>query len=169
MQRAVLLARAHPDRAPGVVIDVTVDRSIPSIDGDEDLLHRAIFNLLLNAIQAVGATGTVRVEVAWQRPEEAAASATVITGDLIAISVSDDGPGIPAELRHRLFEPFVTGRPGGTGLGLPVVHRAVEAHRGIVLVTSLTPGTRFTLVLPVARGSQLATSEAAASAVEVAA
>lgn len=67
---------------------------------------------------------------------------------LIAVSVTDDGPGIPPALRTRLFEPFVSGKPGGTGLGLPVVHRAVEAHRGLVLVDSLPRGTRFTMFLP---------------------
>jgi signal transduction histidine kinase len=64
--------------------------------------------------------------------------------------VQDDGPGIPAEIRDRLFEPFVTGRPGGTGLGLAVVQRAVEAHRGLILVDSAPGrGTTFTVYFPV--------------------
>jgi hypothetical protein len=56
-------------------------------------------------------------------------------------------------MRDRIFEPFVTGKVGGTGLGLPVVHRAVEAHRGIVLVDALEKGTRFTVLLPVSIGA----------------
>ena len=64
--------------------------------------------------------------------------------------MQDDGPGIPAEIRDRLFEPFVTGRPGGTGLGLAVVQRAVEAHRGLLLVDSAPGrGTTFTVYFPV--------------------
>ena len=73
-----------------------------------------------------------------------------MTGELLTVSVTDDGPGVPPELEDRLFEPFVTGKTGGTGLGLPVVHRAVEAHRGVVLVDALARGTRFTMVLPTA-------------------
>ena len=79
---------------------------------------------------------------------QAPASADAESASWIAISIADDGPGIPFELRERLFEPFVSGKPGGTGLGLPVVHRAVEAHRGVVLVDALARGTRFTVLLP---------------------
>ncbi|MEP6766963.1 MAG: HAMP domain-containing sensor histidine kinase, partial [Gemmatimonadaceae bacterium] len=69
-------------------------------------------------------------------------------GDTIAISVSDDGPGIPLDVRNTLFEPFVTTKIGGSGLGLPIVHRAVEAHNGVVFVDALNPGARFTIWLP---------------------
>jgi len=66
--------------------------------------------------------------------------------------VSDNGPGIPDELQRRLFEPFATGRVGGTGLGLAIVQRAVEAHRGLVLVDSTAGrGTTFTIYFPAAR------------------
>jgi signal transduction histidine kinase len=68
------------------------------------------------------------------------------------LSVTDNGPGIPENLRARLFEPFVTGRVGGTGLGLAIVQRAVDAHRGLVLVDSAPGrGTTFTVYLPAAR------------------
>ena len=64
----------------------------------------------------------------------------------------DNGPGIPEELRDRLFQPFVTGRAGGTGLGLAIVQRAVEAHRGLVLVDSGPDrGTTFTIFFPARR------------------
>jgi two-component system sensor histidine kinase PilS (NtrC family) len=153
VRRSALLAAAHPDRQPGVSVDVFVTPDLPEVDGDEDLLHRAVFNLVLNAVQVVGPEGRVRVTVGWHDPEREGSAPTAITGDLLAITVSDDGPGIPAEMRDRLFEPFVSARPGGSGLGLPVVHRAVEAHRGIVLVDALDPGTRFTLVLPASRAT----------------
>lgn len=147
---AAALAASHPDRAPGVTIAIDIDPDAPSLDGDEDLLHRAVFNLVLNGVQAVGATGTVQVRVQRAAPEtyRLPGSALAMDVPLLAISVSDDGVGIPSDLRDRLFEPFVTGKPGGTGLGLPVVHRAVEAHRGVVLVDALPHGTRFTVVLP---------------------
>jgi two-component system sensor histidine kinase PilS (NtrC family) len=55
---------------------------------------------------------------------------------------------VPAEIRDRLFDPFFTTKPGGSGLGLAVVHRAIDAHRGHVLVDSNSSGTRFTILLP---------------------
>ena len=70
----------------------------------------------------------------------------------VCLEVKDNGPGIPEELRDRLFQPFVTGRVGGTGLGLAIVQRAVEAHRGLVLVDSAPgTGTTFTIFFPARR------------------
>lgn len=154
---AATLAASHPDRAPGVEVAIVVDPGAPSLDGDEDLLHRAIFNLVLNAIQAVGANGVVQVRVqrAARETYRLPGSALTMNAPLLAISVSDDGAGIPPDLRDRLFEPFVSGKPGGTGLGLPVVHRAVEAHSGVVLVDALPRGTRFTVLLPATHDSSL--------------
>jgi signal transduction histidine kinase len=63
-------------------------------------------------------------------------------------SGSDEGHGIPEEIRDRLFDPFFTTKPGGSGLGLSVVHRAIEAHKGFVFVDSDTRGTRVTVLLP---------------------
>jgi signal transduction histidine kinase len=67
----------------------------------------------------------------------------------VRLQVRDTGPGIPEEIRDRLFQPFVSGRAGGSGLGLAIVQRAVEAHRGLVLVDSGPGGgTAFTIFLP---------------------
>ncbi len=140
-QAAVSVAATHPDHAPAVAIIVDIAADVPLVDGDEDLLHRAIFNLVLNAVQAVGTSGTVEVAVAR--------ASSALIGEHVAITISDNGPGIRADLREKLFEPFVTGRVGGTGLGLPVVHRAIEAHRGTIMVDALPRGTRFTVLLPV--------------------
>jgi two-component system sensor histidine kinase PilS (NtrC family) len=156
---ATMLAASHPDRKAGVDVQVNVAPALPPVLGDEDLLHRAVFNLVLNALQAVGPNGHVFVDVHRHAPASGATPATPITGELLAVTVTDDGEGIPDELRARLFEPFVTGKAGGSGLGLPVVHRAVEAHRGTILVDSLTRGTRFSMLLP-------ASSDAERTAVE---
>jgi two-component system sensor histidine kinase PilS (NtrC family) len=133
---------------------VVVHCSAPSepfvIEADEDLLHRAIFNLALNAVQAAPSGGRVDVDIVPLPPDEVPAGAGFDHG-AVALRVSDDGPGIPAELRSRMFDPFVTTKDGGSGLGLPVVHRAVEAHRGLVLVDSSSHGTRFTMFLPIAQ------------------
>ena len=147
---AATLAASHPDRAEGTVVETSVQPHLPPFDGDEDLLHRAVFNLVLNAVQAVGPNGKVQVDVRRRdaRTDGVSRGELAFAEHLLAISVTDDGPGVPLDLREHLFEPFVTGKPGGTGLGLPVVHRAVEAHRGVVLVDSLSQGTCFTVLLP---------------------
>lgn len=147
-QAAVRLADTHPDRKSGVTVTCVIPTEPLLVEGDEDLLHRAIFNITLNAVQAAPAgTGQVTVEVSRLDPEQ------IPTGvpfevSAIALRVSDNGPGIPIELRERVFDPFFTTKTGGTGLGLPIVHRAIEAHRGFVFMDSSPKGTRFTVLLP---------------------
>jgi two-component system, NtrC family, sensor histidine kinase PilS len=155
---AVALADAHPDRRPGAQVICTVPETPLVIDGDEDLLYRAVFNLLLNAVQATYAGGEVRVDVTTMAADQLPAGVTM-PGGAVVVRVSDDGPGIAADVRERLFEPFITTKPGGSGLGLPVVHRAVEAHRGVVLVDTGAQGTRFTVLLPHAHAEDTGVSE----------
>jgi two-component system, NtrC family, sensor histidine kinase PilS len=138
------LVKEHPDCPAAAVLDVQGPRTI--LEGDADLLHRVIANLVLNAVQA--ARGPARVTVSVGE-----ADATQLPhgpfDHAVKLEVRDDGPGIPAEIRERLFQPFVSGRPGGSGLGLAIVQRAVEAHRGLVLVESKPgAGTTFTILLP---------------------
>ncbi|MCU0636638.1 MAG: ATP-binding protein [Gemmatimonadaceae bacterium] len=155
----VALIRAHPDRAADVRVEASVAEGLEAIDGDEDLLHRALFNLMLNGVQAVGAAGTVRLEIAAARDEERFALAPLGLAEdaaVVALRVTDDGPGIAVQVRDRLFDPFVTTRAGGSGLGLPLVHRAVEAHGGVVFVDSDGDGTRFTMLLPTVRTDRAA-------------
>ncbi|MGQ0766514.1 MAG: two-component system sensor histidine kinase NtrB [Gemmatimonadota bacterium] len=154
---AATLVGAHPDRGEDVVIETRVPEEPVIVEGDEDLLHRAVFNLTLNAVQAMRGeanngkheSGSVRVELARLTQTDAPAGISFDRGG-IAVRVSDSGPGIPDEIRDRLFDPFFTTRPGGSGLGLSVVHRAIEAHRGFVFLDSDTEGggTRVTVLLP---------------------
>jgi two-component system sensor histidine kinase PilS (NtrC family) len=138
------LVKEHPECPVTAVLDVQGPRTM--LEGDADLLHRVIANLVLNAVQAartpVRVTVTVGEADASQLPHGPFDHA-------VKVEVRDDGPGIPADIRERLFEPFVSGRPGGSGLGLAIVQRAVEAHRGLVLVDSKPgTGTTFTILLP---------------------
>ena len=144
---AVRLALAHPDREQGVAIIAQVQPGEYMVEGDDDLLHRALFNLLLNAIQASPPNGEIRLEVSKPTPEQIGSGIAFPNG-AVAISVADNGPGIPSDIRDRLFDPFFTTKPGGSGLGLAVVHRAIDAHRGLVLLDSGPAGTRFTVILP---------------------
>jgi two-component system sensor histidine kinase PilS (NtrC family) len=152
---ATNLAAAHPDRKEGVRVTCASPPEPLVIDGDQDLLHRAAFNLALNAVQAAPACGRVTIEVAALQPDQLPSGIAFDRGAVV-LRVTDDGPGIPPDVRERLFTPFFTTKPGGTGLGLPVVHRAIEAHRGVVFVDSgagTGGGTRFTVVLPRAQES----------------
>ncbi len=147
VRAACAVAVEHPSRAPDVRLDLHADADLRMF-GDEDLLHRAVFNLVLNALQATRPETTVRVSATRASIEQIPRGVHYPDG-AICVQVTDAGTGIPVEVQDRLFEPFATTKVGGTGLGLSITHRAVEAHRGIVLVDSSTTGTRFTILLPV--------------------
>src|SRR6266404_4998084 len=145
---AIRLVREHPDCPADAVIDL--EGGPTPMEGDEDLLHRVVSNLVLNAVQAAGSRAAVKVRTGLAAANELPGGAGIESP--VSLAVSDNGPGIPESLRARLFEPFVTGRVGGTGLGLAIVQRAVDAHRGLVLVDSPPgQGTTFTVYFPAAR------------------
>ncbi len=98
-----------------------------SIPADAELLKPVFLNLLINAAQAMGGKGEIRVDVTLGQGR-------------CQISFSDSGPGIPAGIRDRIFEPFFTTKHRGTGLGLPIAKRVVEAHGGRMTVTCPTTG-----------------------------
>jgi two-component system sensor histidine kinase PilS (NtrC family) len=143
------LASSHPDRESSVRVRcVTPPNGMAvQLEGDEDLLHRAMFNLALNAVQAAPAESEVRIEVARGTFEPLPIGVS-FHGDAVSVRVTDSGPGISPEIRDRMFDPFFTTKANGSGLGLAVVHRAIEAHRGLVFVDSSATGTRFTVILP---------------------
>ena len=86
------------------------------VEADEQLLRQAIFNLLLNAIQAVESSGEIQIVAQRRGPNEA------------VLEIRDDGPGVPPERRTEIFKPYVTTQNQGTGLGLAVVQQIVLAH-----------------------------------------
>jgi signal transduction histidine kinase len=147
-RNAAHLAAAHPEIATGVRVVDLFPSSPLMIEGDEDLLHRAIYNLLLNAVQASPPNGEVRVEGGELTSHQLPEGRPEFDRGAFGILVSDQGAGIPPQIRDRLFDPFVTTKPGGSGLGLSIVQRAAEAHGGLVMVSALGEETRFTLVLP---------------------
>jgi two-component system, NtrC family, sensor histidine kinase PilS len=148
VEDAVAVVCQHPDAERGEVrIELDApDHPVP-LTGDGDVLHRAILNLTLNAVQfsPEGETVRVRVDDLRHRSERP----RVGVERPVSVRVRDRGPGIPEEELSRLFDPFFTTRKGGSGLGLAMVHRAVEAHRGAVVVESPPDGgAEFILYLP---------------------
>ncbi len=110
----------------------------PEVAADPDLLYQVALNLLVNALQSL--TAGHAIELAVLPPEDGHA----------AFEVRDDGPGVPADLREAIFQPFFTRREGGTGLGLTFVQRTILEHRGRVLVRDHAGGgTVFRVELPV--------------------
>jgi two-component system, NtrC family, sensor histidine kinase HydH len=109
---------------------------------DGEQLTQVFLNLTMNAIQAMPTGGAVEYSI---EPSPAA----------VRIRVADTGPGIPAETRDRIFDPFVTSKPDGTGLGLAVTAQIVTAHQGQITVNSREPhGTEFVVELPVRQEQQ---------------
>lgn len=146
-QDAIQLVKQHPEAAGGSAIDLYIPQEPVLVTGDADLLHRAVFNLVLNAVQHSGPTGRVTVELGRVPRKEM--PATVPLELPVRIAVTDEGPGIAPEAVGRIFDPFFTTREGGTGLGLALVHRAVEAHQGMILVNGGPDhGAQFTVYLP---------------------
>jgi signal transduction histidine kinase len=103
--------------------------------GDADLLKQAILNLVTNATEAMKSGGHLRVSVSQE-------------GDSVAIEVADDGPGIPPEVRDKVFQLYFTTKERGSGIGLAMTYRAVQLHNGTVDFASDGEGTKFRLQFP---------------------
>ena len=144
---AIELVAQHPDRGARARIELVGPVAPVEVDGDQDLLHRAVFNLVLNAVQHSGPDGHVRVDLTPIPAGELPTSVAV--SEPVRLRVFDSGPGVRDEDIERMFDPFYSTRQGGTGLGLALVHRAVEAHRGAILVDGVKGnGACFTVYLP---------------------
>lgn len=147
---AIGLVAQHPEAAGSARIEFRPPAEPLLVEGDADLLHRTVFNLVLNAVQHAGPDGRVCVEVG--RVAEPELPPGVHVPAPVRIAVRDNGPGIRAEDVSRIFDPFFSTRPGGTGLGLALVHRAVQAHHGAILVDGgAGQGAHFTVYLPARR------------------
>jgi signal transduction histidine kinase len=125
----------------GIGIVKEYDRTVPLIPAYPAELNQVWTNIIDNAIDAMGGTGTLTVRTGR------------VDDDCVFVEIGDTGPGIPPEIRRRIFEPFFTTKPvgHGTGLGLDVSYRVVvNRHRGDITVASQPGDTRFRVVLPIA-------------------
>jgi signal transduction histidine kinase len=141
MVEDTLATMAIPLQEGGIRVDLRLTAADTTFMGDEQQIMQVLVNLFCNARDAMKQGGVLEVAV-----EE-----TSLAGrPALALSVSDTGVGIPLEVLHNIFNPFFTTKSGGTGLGLPIVHRIVENHCGKINVTNrLEGGARFQVVLPV--------------------
>jgi signal transduction histidine kinase len=143
---AVHLVR-HDAKERAVTLEVAVAFGLPAVLGDDVQLVQVLLNLLVNALDAVAAVP----------PERRLVRVGAVTrGAHVAIRVEDSGPGIPPSLAATVFEPFVTTKPSGLGMGLAISRSIVEAHHGsIAVLRSPLGGAAFDVVLPATRDSAI--------------
>jgi len=121
-----------------VRVETLIDEHCPKVLADNDQMNQVLINLIMNAVHAMPEGGTLRIRLAQAQ-------------DMVRLTVTDTGQGIPQEALKKIFEPFFTTKEfgKGTGLGLTVVKGIVEEHQGVIAVKSEAgKGTTFTVLLP---------------------
>ena len=135
LEDVALFSRTFASRAHVQIVERYSDTA-PDVVADPEQLKQVFVNLISNAVQAMPGGGTLTIE-------------TGADEGFVFIRFSDTGPGIPDEMRDKIFDPFVSTRDDGTGLGLTIVHRIVDEHDGHIEVASEPGnGTTFTVWLP---------------------
>jgi two-component system nitrogen regulation sensor histidine kinase NtrY len=131
----VLFQECHKD----INFHLQLDASLPAFSLDREQIKRVIINLLDNAVAAVNGSGQIGIETSFNKDLQMA-----------TLKISDDGCGIPAEDKPRLFEPYFSTKKAGTGLGLAIVSTIVSDHNGYIRIRDNIPqGTHFIVELPI--------------------
>ncbi|MCD6288375.1 MAG: HAMP domain-containing protein [Candidatus Hydrogenedentes bacterium] len=135
IERVATLCRPRID---GTHICFEIEPIDPAIRvrADRTRLAQAVANLVANSVDSLGDAGVIRIET------------VLLDENTVALRIADTGPGIPAEYREKLFEPFFTQKEGGTGLGLSIVHKLIAAHDGTIELLSTPTGATFQITLP---------------------
>src|SRR5678815_2369596 len=154
IQQSVTMAESKVPRRD-VAVNVTLEPGLPMIESDHHQLSQVFTNLVANAFEALDGSGRITISVVSTTIEADPAFAGIHPPTpAVLVEVADDGPGVPAELTDRIFNPFFTTKVTGTGLGLAIVRKIVDAHDGrIDLNSSPDRGTRFRVTLPVSSTS----------------
>lgn len=138
--REVLGGMRGPLEAAGVRADVDIATALPPVRGDEPHLRQLLHELLRNALDVCSSGGWIRVRLRLASTGPAR----------LRLTIADSGPGVPADQVERIFRPFVTTKADGTGVGLAVVRKIVEAHDGTISLTTSAPmGAEFAIELPI--------------------
>ena len=136
MQSVLRVFQAQLQENGRIAVHLQLDADLPEISADPDLLHRALSNLVLNAIDAMAQGGELTIR-------------TQTFSDGVELSVSDTGSGLTPEECERLFTPYYSTKQHGTGLGLAIVQSVVSDHGGRISVASTKEkGTTFRIELP---------------------
>ncbi len=134
-----------------VTFEAHLANNLPEIIGNQDNLERVFLNLFMNAIHAVSKKGKVIVE-----------TSLLPSRDIVEIKITDDGPGIPEEQQKRLFQPFITTKEGGTGLGLNICQSLILQHKGNISISSESGrGTTVVIKLPIRQDGTVLSSDKA--------
>ncbi len=131
---------------PSIRIVPDYDLSLPELTADREQLIQAVLNIVRNAAQALGGRGEILLRTRIARQVTLAKRRHKLA---LELQVIDDGPGIPEEIRDRIFYPLVSGREGGSGLGLSLAQSFIEQHQGMIEVESRPGRTCFTILLPI--------------------
>ena len=134
----------------GILIRREYDVSLPTVEADKEQIIQALLNIVRNAAQALKGTGDI---VLGTRVARQVTLARKLHRLVVVIQVADNGPGVPEGLRDKIFFPLVSGREGGTGLGLTLAQNIISQHQGAIELESEPGRTRFTIVLPLRPGS----------------
>jgi two-component system nitrogen regulation sensor histidine kinase GlnL len=131
-------------------IEELYDPSLPATYADPDQLQQVFLNLLKNASQACANGGTIKIRTFYEMSLRLRRKDGTGAAVPLQIEIIDDGPGLPSEIAAQIFEPFVSGRENGTGLGLALVSKIISDHEGWIAVESVPGMTVFRVSLPIA-------------------
>ena len=146
----------------GIKLHCDYDPSLPAILADSEKMIQALLNLVRNSLQALNSPdidhqlGEIIFRTRISRNITVASKFYKLA---VAIEIIDNGPGIPHEISETIFYPMISGRPDGSGLGLPISHGIVTQHGGMIECDSKPGETKFTVTIPIQSNSQFSTSK----------
>jgi len=120
----------------GIQVELEVHSALPKIKVDRDKIKQAILNIMINGVEAMPDGGKLQVSVKRN-------------GNEILISCQDTGPGIPDEIKDKIFDLFYTTKDGGTGIGLSFAQNIIQAHGGTIRLEQSSRGSAFVIAIPI--------------------